>query len=410
MPDVRGVRARRIRRPVVGQRYRVRVRVQAASAVPVSGRRGQRLAGGVRRRRRRVHGARVRVVLGVRRRDRLGDVRRGAGRALGAVLRRRRRSEEPARQEPGQPGRQPAAGLQQLPGHRVAGRAARARRAVPGVRARHAVRFPGRVRVDVRHVGRRVDRAVRVHQETARVHRQTERPLRRVLGVRVARASRAHRAGRRAPAVRRGRAAGAAAELPARLLVPEPAVAGGAVRAAGRHHDRRQLRVVRRRRAADRHVRRRSGHVVRARRRRRGQPVPQEPEDLRAAVVDDGPGVGVRAGRRGHRQRRRLDAVHGAQLAPGRVHIHSVRLQPEHGADATGVPTDPVCVRHADHRHDSAQRVHLTIIMKPINSLVFKIKHTFERHSYRTTASRSIFYYYIFIIAVERSCPEIYIL
>lgn len=306
--------------------------------------------------------ARVRVLAGVRRRDRLGDVRRGVGRAPGAVLRRRRRRrpEEPARQELGQPGRQPAAGLQRLPGHRHGGRAARPGRAVPGVRARHAVRLLGRVRVDVRHVGRRVDRAVRVHQEAARGHGQTERPLRRVLGVRVARARRVHGARRRAPAVRRGRAAGAPAQLPARLLVPEPAVAGGAVRAAGRHHDRRQLRVVRRRRAADSHVRRRLGRVAVRGGRRSRQPVAQEPQDLRAAVADDGPGVGVRAGRRGHRQLRRLDAVHRVQLVPGRVHIRSVRLQPELHADATCVPTNSVRVRHADHRHDSAQRVHLT--------------------------------------------------
>lgn len=382
VPRACRVRAGRVRCPVAGQRDRLRVRVQETRAIPgraVAGRLG--VAGVHRGRGRsavaRVLAVRVRQVPVVRGIRGLGHVGRGADRASGAV-RQWWRAEEPAGQEPGQPVGQPATGLRELLGHRC-GRSVRGRLvAVRRVRARHALRVPGRVRVDVRHVGRRVVRAARVHQEAARGQRPPDRPVRRVLGVRVARARRAHRTHRRpaaARARRRGRVHGRVpAALAAQLLVPEPAVAGRAVRGAGRRDRGRQLRVVHRRRPADRHVGRgaQPSVIVHGR-----QPVARQPARVRPPVADDGPGVGVRAGRRRHRQRRRVDGQHGAQLVAGRVHIPRVRLQLGRDARAGRVPQGRVHDRPAHlHRRHAAQRVQLTTAAR-LYAVITKIYYYF---------------------------------
>lgn len=351
--DVRGGARGRVRRAVRGQRHRVRVRVQDAAAVPAAGRRGGRgPAGRVHRVRGRA-GARARAVR-VRRvaRVRGRRVLRGVGRRAARAPRHvrgggARRAAQPARQEPGQPVREPAARLRRVPGRRARRRARRPPAAVPARRARHPLRVPVRVRVDVRHVGRRVVRAPLVREEAARGRRPPDRPVRRVLGVRVARPGRVHRARRHAPGVRRARAAGPAARLPARLLVRQPARAGRAVRAARRRRHTRQLRVVRRRRAAGGHVPRPLPAPLAVR--HRGQPVPRQPARLRAPVAHDGPGLGVRAGGRGHRQRRGAHRQHRAQRAPRAVHIPRVRLR----LGRRALRVRPPARRRRQHRHRS---------------------------------------------------------
>lgn len=236
---------------------------------------------------------------------------------------------------------------------------------MPRDRVCRALRFPGRVCVDVRHVGGRVDRATRVHQEAPGGRRQAQRPVRRVLGVRVAHAARPRRVRRRAAAVRGTRPARAWAQLSVRLLVPELAVTGRAVRAAGRRHRCRQLRVVRLRRQADRRVRRRLAQVRDRRPVSRRQPDLQEPQDLRATVADDGTGVGVWVGRRRCRQRCSVDSVRGTQLVSGHVRVRRVRqqlLEEDYRARVGRVPETTVRVGNADHHHNrrrTAQRVRL---------------------------------------------------